>query len=159
MKPATFSTRLAKKKLNYVEFLDSLEPQSKDMKCPSQNIRALIGISFLGRICYRVLQNKRCTFDRHDKSYTGPILKIYKTNLSLTKTAFTRYRHILKTVKNVTVAKFELAFTPCRNKLKTVRNVTVKSSWQHFDAKEAYLHPKSRSVSFQKRLKLFFHHF
>ena len=43
------------------------------------------------------------------------------------KTAFTGCRHVLKTVKNVTVAKSEQAFTPCRNNLKTVRNVTVKS--------------------------------
>ena len=35
-----------------------------------------------------------------------------------TKTAFTRCRHILKTVKNVTVTEFELAFTRCRNSLK-----------------------------------------
>ena len=63
-------------------------------------------------------------------------------------------------MKNVTVAKFELAFTRCRNNLKTVGNLPVKSSLQHFDAKEAYLHPKNRSVSFQKRLKMFyFHHF
>ena len=52
-----------------------------------------------------------------------------------TKTAFTRCRHILKTMKNVTVAKFELAaFTRCRNNLKTVRNLPVKSSLQDFDA-------------------------
>ena len=36
------------------------------------------------------------------------------------KTAFTRCRYILKTVKNVTAAKFELAFTRYRNNLKTV---------------------------------------
>ena len=42
------------------------------------------------------------------------------------KTAFTRCRHILKTMKNVTVAKFELAFTRCRNNLKTVGNLTLK---------------------------------
>ena len=30
------------------------------------------------------------------------------------KTVFTRCRHILKTVKDVTAAKFELAFTRCR---------------------------------------------
>ena len=52
------------------------------------------------------------------------------------KTAFTRCQHILKTVKNVTVAKYELAFTRCRNKLKAVRNLTVKNSLQVFDAKE-----------------------
>ena len=43
------------------------------------------------------------------------------------KTAFTRCRHILKTVKNVTVANFELAFTRYRNNLKTVGNLTVKT--------------------------------
>ena len=69
-------------------------------------------------------------------------------------------RHILKTMKNVTVAKFELTFTRCRNNLKTVGNLPVKSSLQDFDAKEVYLNPKNRSVSFQKRLKMFyFHHF
>ena len=30
----------------------------------------------------------------------------------------------------------------------------VKSSLQDFDAKEVYLNPKNRSVSFQKRLKM-----
>ena len=40
-------------------------------------------------------------------------------------------------VKNVTAAKFELAFT---------RYFAGKNSLQHFDAKEAYLHSKSRSV-------------
>ena len=74
------------------------------------------------------------------------------------KTAFTRCRHILKTVKNVTVAKFELAFTRCRNNLKTVRNLTVRNSFQDFDAIERYLHPKCRSVLFQKRRKLFYFH-
>ena len=40
------------------------------------------------------------------------------------------------------------------------RNLDSKNSLQHFDAKEAYLQPKSRSVSFQKCLKMFcFHHF
>ena len=84
------------------------------------------------------------------------IWKVEKTY----KTAFTRCRHILKTVKNVTVAKFELAFTRCGNNLKTVRDLTVGNSLQDFDAIERYLHPKCRSVSFQKRRKLFyFHHF
>ena len=46
------------------------------------------------------------------------------------KTAFTRCRQILKTVKNVTVAKFELAFTRCRNNLKTVGILTTKASLQ-----------------------------
>ena len=63
-------------------------------------------------------------------------------------------------MKNVTVAKFELAFTRCRNNLKTVRNLPVKSSLQDFDANSLNLNPKNRSVSFQKRLKMFyFHHF
>ena len=76
------------------------------------------------------------------------------------KTAFTRCRHTLKTVKNVTVAKFELAFTRCRNNLKTVGNLMVKNSLQGFDAEETYIHPRNRSVSFQKRCKMFcFHHF
>ena len=58
-------------------------------------------------------------------------------------------------MKNVPVAKFELAFTRCRNNLKTVGNLPVKSSLKDFDAKEVYLNPKNRSVSFQKRLKMF----
>ena len=40
------------------------------------------------------------------------------------------------------------------------RNLDSEISLQHFDAKDAYLHPKGRSVSFQKCLKMFcFHHF
>ena len=58
--------------------------------------------------------------------------------------------------ENVTVAKFELAFTRCRNDLKTVGNLPVKISLQGFDAKEVCLNPKNRSVSFQKRLKMFY---
>ena len=60
----------------------------------------------------------------------------------------------------MTVAKFELVSTRCQNNLKTVGSSTVKNSLQDFDVKEMYLHPKNRSVSFQKRLKMFcFHHF
>ena len=60
----------------------------------------------------------------------------------------------------MTVAEFELAFTRCRNNLKTVGNLTVRNSLRDFDAIERYLHPKCRSVLFQKRQKLFyFHHF
>ena len=45
-------------------------------------------------------------------------------------------------------------------RFETVENLTVKSSLQGFDAKEMYLHPKNRSVSLQKRRKIFcFHHF
>ena len=40
---------------------------------------------------------------------------------------FTRCRHILKTMKKVTAAKFELAFTRYRHNLKTVGNSTVKT--------------------------------
>ena len=60
--------------------------------------------------------------------------------------------------ENVTVAKSELALTRCRNNLKTPGSVAVKSSLQDFDAKYVYLHPKNRSVSFQKtsRNVLFF---
>ena len=76
------------------------------------------------------------------------------------ETLFTRCRHILKTVKNLTVAKFQLAFTRCRNNLKTVGNLTVKKLLQDSDVKEMYLHPKKRSVLFQKRRKMLcFHHF
>ena len=35
------------------------------------------------------------------------------------------------------------------------RNLDGKNSLQHFDTKEAYLHPKSRTVSFQKCIKMF----
>ena len=66
---------------------------------------------------------------------------ILESTIKYIKTAFTRCRHILKTMKNVTVAKFELAFTRCRNNLKTVGNLPVKSSLQDFDAKEVYLNP------------------
>ena len=39
-------------------------------------------------------------------------------------------------------------------------NLDGKNSLKHFDAKEAYLHPRSRSVSLQKCLEMFcFHHF
>ena len=74
----------------------------------------------------------------------------------MTETAFTQCRHILKTVKNVTVAEFELAFTRFRNNLKTVRDLTVRNSLQDFDAIERYLHPKCQSVLFQKCRKLFY---
>ena len=50
----------------------------------------------------------------------------------------------------MTASKFEPAFTRCRNNLKTVRDLTVKNSLQDFDITEAYLHLKSRSVSYQK---------
>ena len=49
------------------------------------------------------------------------------------KTAFTRCRHILKTVKNVTVAEFEPAFTRCQNNLEAVGNLAVRNSLQDFD--------------------------
>ena len=40
------------------------------------------------------------------------------------------------------------------------RKLEGKNSSQDFDAKEVYLHPKNRSVSFQKWLKMFcFRHF
>ena len=39
------------------------------------------------------------------------------------------------------------------------RKLDGKNSLQGFDAKEVCLHPKNRSVSFQKRLKMFFRHF
>ena len=62
-------------------------------------------------------------------------LLIRQQNIELqSKNAFARCRHILKTMKNVTVAKFELAFTRCRKNLKTVGNLPVKSSLQDFDA-------------------------
>ena len=57
----------------------------------------------------------------------------------LNKTAFTRCRHILKTVKIVTVAKFELALTRYLHYMKTIENSTVTNSvqsLQELDAKE-----------------------
>ena len=40
------------------------------------------------------------------------------------------------------------------------RKLDGKNSLQDFDATEVYVHPKNRSVSFQKRLKMFcFHNF
>ena len=48
-------------------------------------------------------------------------------NVKVTVTAFTRCRHILKMVKNVTAAKFELAFTRYRNDLKMIGTQTPKS--------------------------------
>ena len=40
------------------------------------------------------------------------------------------------------------------------RNLDGKTSLQDFDAKEVYIHPKNRSVSFQDPPKMFcFHHF
>ena len=57
----------------------------------------------------------------------------------------------------MTAAKFELAFTRCRNNLKTVGNLPAKTRRK---ALMPNLHPKNRSVSFQKRLKMFcFRHF
>ena len=58
------------------------------------------------------------------------------------------------------VAKFELACTQCRNNLKTVGDLTIRKPLQNFDAKEMFVHPKNRSVSFQNCRQLFsFHHF
>ena len=74
--------------------------------------------------------------------------------------AFTRCRHILKTMKNVTAAKFELAFTRCRNNFENGRKLDGKDSLQGFDAKEVCLHSKNLSVSFQEQLKMpCFRHF
>ena len=66
------------------------------------------------------------------------------------KTMFTRCRHIVKAVKNVSVAKFELVFTRCQNNLKAIGNLTVKNSLQDFDAEEMCVHAKNQSVSFQQ---------
>ena len=69
------------------------------------------------------------------------------------KTAFTRCRHILKTVKNVTAAKFELAFTRCRHNLKTVGKLTVRTrSWTLMLKKSTYTLriDQSRSKSVEK---------
>ena len=66
--------------------------------------------------------------------------------------------------KNAFVTKWsfevaiQTAFTRCRHILRAVGNFTVKISLQDFDAIESYLHPKCRSVLFQKRRKLFYFH-
>ena len=80
-------------------------------------------LDFIIKLCI-----PRTEFESKEKNKNG----IYR--VSLNKAAFTRCRHILKTTKNVTVAKFELAFTRCRNNLKTVGNLPVKGSLQDFDA-------------------------
>ena len=73
---------------------------------------------------------------------------------------FTRCRRILKTVKDVTAAKFELVFTRYRNNLKMLQNLTVKYSLQDVGAEEMYLQAKNPSVWFQKCRKRFrFYHF
>ena len=41
-------------------------------------------------------------------------------------------------------------------KFENDRKLDGKNSLQDFDAKEVYLHPNNRSVSFQKRLKMLF---
>ena len=68
-----------------------------------------------------------------------------------TENAFTQCGDSLKTVKNVTVAKFELDFKRCRHNLTTTEDSTVTSSvqsLQKFYIKELYLHLKSRLASF-----------
>ena len=70
-------------------------------------------------------QSKGGTFLRH--RYVSDIKTKMLIYQSKAKTAFTRCRHILKTMKKVTVAKFELAFTRCRHNLKTVGNLTIKT--------------------------------
>ena len=82
------------------------------------------------------------------------------TQVLCSGTKITQCWHIFKAVENVTVAKLELAHARCQSNLKTVRNLTVRKSLQDFDAKEVYLNPKNRPVSFQKRREMFcFHHF
>ena len=48
------------------------------------------------------------------------------------------------------ITKFELMLTRYQHILKTVGYLTVKDSLQDFDAKEMYLHPKNKLVSFTK---------
>ena len=62
---------------------------------------------------------------------------------------------LLKTVKNVMVAKLKQSFKRFRNNLTTVGNLTIKTLLTGFAAKEMYIRPKNRSVSFQKRQKYF----
>ena len=74
-----------------------------------------------------------------------------------TKTA--RCWHILKTVKNVTVVKFELPFTPYRHNLKMMENPTVTNSvqsLQEFDANEMSLHFKNCLASLALKNALFY---
>ena len=69
------------------------------------------------------------------------------------QTAFTRCRHILKTVKKVTAAKFELAFTRYRHNSKTVGNLTVKTRCRTFMLKKSTYTlriDQSRSKSVEK---------
>ena len=47
-----------------------------------------------------------------------------------------RFRHILRTVKNIKGAKSELAFTRRQNNLKAVRNLTVQNQLQHIISKK-----------------------
>ena len=78
----------------------------------------------------------------------------------MTEAALTRCRHILKAVKNVMAAKFELTFKQCWENLKIIGHLTVNNSLQDFDATEMSIHFKNRSVPFQSIKKMFFfHHF
>ena len=78
---------------------------------------------------------------------------ILSNKILLSKAAFTGCRHIMKTVKEVTVAKFELAFTRYRHNLKTVGNFIVKSRCRTLMQKKSTYTVKidqSRSKSVEK---------
>ena len=54
-----------------------------------------------------------------------------------------KYRYILKTLENVTVAKFEVAFTQYRYNFNSIENLMLANPCnllQEFDVKETYLH-------------------
>ena len=59
---------------------------------------------------------------RHDSNILQTFIDVHQT---ISETAFTRCRHILRTVKTMTVTKFELAFTRYRHNWKTIENLTV----------------------------------
>ena len=84
-----------------------------------------------------------CRYDQTDNTCVVNIL---------IKTTFTRHRHILKKVKNLTtVAEFGLAFTRFQHDFKKTENSTIANSvqsLQEFDPKEMYLHFKNCLVSF-----------
>ena len=75
------------------------------------------------------------------------------SRFSSAKTAFTRCRHILKNGEKCDGCKIWASVHTIPEQFENGRNLDGKNSLQHFDAKKAYLRPKSRSVSFLKCLK------
>ena len=94
-------------------------------------------------------------FDKRSLKYCRDhfVLREISCAFSESETAFTRCRHILKTVKNVAVANFELAFTRYRHNLKTVGNLTVKTRCRTLMLRESTYTlriDQSRSISVEK---------